>query len=120
MHFRLGPSEGNAIIKCDGDHEFEVGYHISCLPKVPGRGGELLSPIVDLSMEWLCNDCVEAGLFIVSSVKDKRIVRSKVQYLVSYVGYDDSYDKWQSYSHLSQTPAIKEMISKFNKTARSK
>ena len=42
---QLGPSLHDVIVKCEEEHEFEVGYHARCLPKVlDPASGALVSP----------------------------------------------------------------------------
>ena len=107
-----GPLPSSAIVKCDGEHEFETGYHISCLPKVQNDAEEWVLPTVSDTHEWLCPVCVINGVLIIEAVKDKRIKRGKTEYLVSYTS---SADAWQSWSHLSNCgPIIKRLVRDYN------
>ena len=112
---KQGPKPDKVLVKCDGDHEFETGFHIECLPKVQNSLGELVAPQIDTSQEWLCPQCVQQGLWIHKAVKNKRRYKSKVQYLIECVRPGESKDEWMYHSHLSKFPAINAMIREYNK-----
>ena len=109
-----GPSEENPIIKCDGQHEFEVGYHLCCLPSIM-IGGVLTPPAMPAAEDdWLCPSCINAGLCIIQAVKGKRKHKSRVQYLVSYVGCADDQDRWEDFQHLKEIAHVRDLIRQFN------
>ena len=56
-------SAANPIVKCDGEHETEVGVHLRCMEP------PLDAPPED---EWFCAECQEKSLYQVESIVDKR------------------------------------------------
>ena len=67
--------------------------------------------------EWLCPECVSAGLFIIDSVVDKRVRRGITAHLVEYAGIDQP--EWQGYPHLSkQGGGIRKLLVDYNRHLR--
>ena len=114
------PSVGNPVIKCDGEHEFETGFHLNCLPKVLGPDGQLVRPPLPPDDEdWLCPQCVSKGLFIIKEITNKRVSRGKTQYAVIYAsGGSNHEEEWCNYSDLCTNPHAKSLISKYNASHR--
>jgi hypothetical protein len=53
----------NPIIKCDGEHETEVGVHLGCMDP----------PLDSLPEdEWFCKECQKKSLYQVEAIVDKR------------------------------------------------
>ena len=87
-------SSENPIIKCDGDHPVEVGYHLSCtdLESLPDG-------------DWFCPACTAANVWAVESLLDKKTMKGKctaarVHYRVRWKGYDSDADTWEPLANL--------------------
>ena len=107
------PSVGNPVVKCDGEHVFEIGYHMQCLPKVPGLDGQLGYPALpDDGDDWLCPDCIAKGLYIIKEITGKRMRSGKTQYGVLYAG--DHAVEWCDFAYLRGIPHAKLLITKYN------
>ena len=100
----------NPIIKCDGEHETEVGFHIKCLTP-PLSLDDIPSGL------WLCNACREKGLWQAESVRNKKTMKGKckracVHYLIHWSGYPSDDDTWEP---ISSVPAgAKSLIKDYN------
>ena len=76
-------SAENPIVKCDGEHSEEVGYHLACL------NPPLEAAPLD---EWFCPSCQDKGLYVVQAIKDKKMMAMRgtgkrcVHYLVEWAG----------------------------------
>ena len=75
------------------------------------RVSSALVSVVDSSEMWL--QCL-ARSFCCMLVAPQHLEK----YLVSHVGHDDSYDKLETYPHLSQTVATRKTTSEYNKNKR--
>ena len=60
-------TELKPILKCDGPHDVEVGYHLDCLPALYVR--QSLPPDHEA---WLCPKCMDANIYILEAVKEKK------------------------------------------------
>jgi hypothetical protein len=57
------PRPTRSIIKCDGEHETEVGVHLGCMDP----------PLDSLPEdEWFCKECQQKSLYQVEAIVDKR------------------------------------------------
>ena len=114
-------SEANPIVKCDGEHETEVGTHLECMdPPLDGGVPE---------DAWFCVKCQQNSVYQVKAVvaKDprmKRLVNGQrtgkacVHYKIEWAGEQwAGHDTWEALESLQQ-PRVKEMVSAFNKRAR--
>ena len=114
-------SEANPIVKCDGEHETEVGTHLECMdPPLDGGVPE---------DAWFCVECQQNSVYQVKAVvaKDPRMKRlvnghrtgkACVHYKIEWAGQQwMGHDTWEALESLQQ-PRVKEMVSAFNKRAR--
>jgi len=115
-------SEQRPIIKCDGPHEVEKGYHLDCLP-----ADQQLEALPPEDLEWFCPECQGKGLYSVEAVIDKqtRIRRCPggkpcVHYLVRWAGQQYvGHDSWEPLDHL-QASHVKAMVrTKYNAGLRA-
>ena len=103
-------SDENPIIKCDGPHSQELGYHLKCmgsdwaLDEVPEEA-------------WYCPACRESGLFEVESVLDKRTHAGKVQYRLHWRGYAIEDASWEPLANIPKQSM--QMIREFNAAQRA-
>jgi hypothetical protein len=112
----------NPIIKCDGEHETEVGVHLGCMDP------PLDSPPED---EWFCKECQQKSLYQVEAIVDKRDKMKRlrngqrtgkpcVHYKVKWAGAQwDGHDTWEPCENL-QAPRVKAMVTEYNAAKRAK
>ena len=72
-------------------------------------------PLPPEEQDWLCPQCVAAGLCIIEAVKGKRTWRGKIQYLVSYVGNEP--DRYEEYQNLRTIPHVVKLMRQYNRSA---
>ena len=103
------------ILKCDGIHETEVGYHLECLPE-----SYALDELPADEQEWLCPQCCDSQMFVVSEVRGKTNKsingKSRVHYLCHWQGYgtdDDTHEPLENIPKESRA-----MINEYNKRLR--
>ena len=115
-------SADNPIIKCDGDHSEEVGYHLRCL-----------NPPLDAVPhdEWFCATCQDKGLYLVKSIKDKKSMarlnpttrrrsgKKSVHYLIEWAGAQwVGHDTWEPVDQL-QGERVKALVNEYNEKLRA-
>ena len=113
-------TETNPIVKCDGEHETEVGVHLGCM-----------DPPMDTvpDDEWFCAKCQEKSIYQVEAIVDKhkamkrlrnghRTGKPCVHYKVKWVGAQwEGHDTWEPLENL-QSERVKAMVSEYNKAKR--
>ena len=105
----LGGSDDNPIIKCDGVHDTEVGYHLLCLP-------ERLDEVPKDA--WFCPACRDNGLWEVQEVLGKRKRNGRVQYLLRWQAHPtEEFDTWEPLANVPT--ASREMINEFRAKERA-
>ena len=112
-------SEDRPILKCDGLHDVEVGYHLGCLPE-----GHKLDDIPAENVDWLCPQCTSRDFYVVREVlaKETRQLRGApkgrrvVHYKLSWKGYGADHDSWEPLEHIPVSG--REKINAFNLRAR--
>ena len=65
------PAADDIILKCDGEHDVETGYHQRCLPLVLSETGESVMPPVP-EEELLCPKCTANGVMLIIDITNKR------------------------------------------------
>ena len=101
-------TDDNPIIKCDGDHLTEVGYHLNCLPEPLGK-------VPDGA--WYCQTCRDSGLFPVEAVLDKRQRAGRTEYKLRWEGWSEEHDSWEPWPTI---PTLsRPMINEFNAKRRT-
>jgi hypothetical protein len=114
-------SADNPIIKCDGEHSEEVGYHLACLNP----------PLEAVPLdEWFCSGCQDKGLYAVQAVKEKKTMarinpntrqrtgKKCMHYLVEWAGAQWlGHDTWEPVDQL-QGSHVKDLINAFNQKLR--
>ena len=100
-------SDDNPMLKCDGMHDTEVGYHLRCLP---------VSDELDHVPEndWFCPSCREKSIWQAGAVrgKMKRGKRQLMHYLLHWTGYGSEDDTWEPLANLST--GSKQMVNAYN------
>ena len=61
--------------------------------------------------DWLCPECVAAGLCIITAVTGKRKHKRKVQYKVSCAGKEKQ--EWDDYANLKTIPHVLTLMREF-------
>ena len=114
-------SADNPIVKCDGEHSEEVGYHLACLNP----------PLEAVPLdEWFCSGCQDKGLYAVQAVKEKKTMarinpntrqrtgKKCMHYLVEWAGAQWlGHDTWEPVDQL-QGSHVKDLINAFNQKLR--
>ena len=109
-------SDENPVIKCDGTHQLEVGFHLDCLPE-----GAQLDEIPE--DDWFCPQCRTDGVWQADSMRDKKTMvgadgRARVHYLVHWTGYASEDDTWEPLSNLPQQGA-RQLVNTYNAKLRT-
>lgn len=108
-------SEDRPILKCDGIHKTEVGYHLVCLP--PEYHLEEMPPS---ESEWLCPKCCASDLWVVKEIRGKceRSFNGKrvVHYLCHWQGYGTDEDTYEPLAHIPKE--ARAMTNAFNAKLR--
>ena len=108
-------SEARPILKCDGVHATEVGYHLDCLPN-----GHTLDELPSDDQDWLCPECRESNLYVVHSIRGKKQSYNGVQrvhYLCHWEGYDTDVDTYEPLENIPKQ--ARAMIKEYNNTLRA-
>ena len=106
-------SEAKPILKCDGLHETEIGYHLDCLPS-----DYRLEEMPPDDKEWLCPKCCESSLWILAGIRGKKTShRGKkcVHYLCHWKGYTTDEDTYEPHTNISQRSEARDMVREFNR-----
>ena len=87
-------SSDNPILKCDGDHAVEIGYHLQCTDLDSTPDGD-----------WFCPACKSANVWVAEQLLDKKVLKGRcanpcVHYKVRWKGFDSSFDTWEPRSNL--------------------
>jgi hypothetical protein len=104
-------SEEQPILKCDGVHETEVGYHLDCLPS-----GHRLDEMPADDEEWLCPKCRDGNLWIVAEIRGKKKAHRNnrcVHYLCHWRGYGTDEDTFEPLVNIPQQ--ARDMVREFNR-----
>ena len=112
------------ILKCDGDHNTEVGYHLRCLPEEYRR--DEMPPD---DQAWLCPECMDSDLYILEAVLDKKVQplrqaggrcgKRVVHYQCRWMGYGPEGDTWEPLCNIPKKECDpRGLVSEFNKSLR--
>ena len=114
-------SPDRPILKCDGAHSIEVGYHLDCLP--PERRPEVMPGDNET---WLCPECCDKGLYVVAEIRDKKTKQLEggrpgqraVHFLCHWCGYDSDADTWEPLCNIPSQ--ARHMVTAFNSSLRKR
>ena len=111
-------TEEKPILKCDGPHQLEIGYHLECLPE-----DHWLDCIPPDKVEWLCPECVKADIYIANCIvgKETRPLEGgkpgqrAMHYQIRWVGHEAT--TWEPLQNLPGA-LNRSMIREYNRKLR--